>query len=280
MMIKTTVRDCLHLNWALPAEAVPEPPPPLRHQLHSWQGQDYVLVSTVLFYQDAIRLTALPFFRLCYPQLDLRLAVLDDEGVPSVFYPRMLTPAWVVPGARLMTHQPVSKARLEFPRPSRNGGGGPWEWRVERDGTFKVKAWPDSPAVGEGPRLGSWEQVVRYFLERPRGYAEDSGVLHRIDFRNPEVAVWPVKAEVAGDEVLARLFHLAADAGWPGLHSAWLAPEIHFAFELGIVPKMAAAPVMPHPAASRVAVYRRESVLQPSKDRGEGVSSERRRAAC
>lgn len=280
MMLKTTIRDCLFLNWALPAEAVPEPPPPLRYQFHSWQGQDYVLASAVLFYQDAIRFRALPFVRLCYPQLDLRLAVLDDEGVPSVLYPRMLTPAWVVPGARLMTHQPVTKARLDFARPSRDVNGGPWNWRVERDGIFKVRAWPDSPAVGEGPRLGSWEQVVRYFLERPRGYAEDSGVLHRIEFRHPQVAVVPVKAEVAGDGLLAGLLHLEAGAGWPGLHSAWLVPEIPFAFELGIVPKMAAAPAMPQPAASRVAVYRRADVLKPPAESGEGVSNERRRAAC
>jgi len=100
MMLQMTVRDCLFLNWALPADALPEPPPPLRYQLHSWQGRDYVFASALLFHQDAVHFAALPLLRFGYPQLNLRLYVLDQDGVPSVLFRRMLMPSWVVPGVR------------------------------------------------------------------------------------------------------------------------------------------------------------------------------------
>ena len=107
--------------------------------------------------------------------------------------------------------------------------------------------------VGEGPRLGSWEDAVRYFQERPRGYALASGELHRISSEHPPVPVWPLKAEVDGDGLLPRLFDVPPGTHWPGLHSAWLCPEIPFVFELGIILRVPTAPVMPHPAAGRVA---------------------------
>src|SRR6478609_4577440 len=172
-MLRTTVRDCLYLNWAFPAEALPQPPAPLRYQRHSWQGREYVFASALLFHQDALHFTALPSLKLGYPQLNIRFYVLDDEGIPSVLFRRMLMPAWVAPGVRLITHQPAARARLE------------------------VKAWMDSPAVGEGPRLGSWEESVRYFQERPRGYALASGELQRISSpTHPAVPIWPLRAEV------------------------------------------------------------------------------------
>ncbi|HEX9941261.1 MAG TPA: DUF2071 domain-containing protein [Thermoanaerobaculia bacterium] len=273
-MLRTTVRDCLYLNWALPAESLPEPPAPLRHQLHWWQGRDWVFASALLFHQDSLHLTALPLLRFGYPQLNLRICVLDDEGVPSVLYRKMLMPAWVAPGLRLITHQPASRARLDFPHPSRDVNGGPWQWRAERRGTLEVRAWPDSPGLGVGPRLGSWEDVVRYFQERPRGYAFASGELHRISARHPPVPVWPLKAEVEGDGLLPRLLDLPDGTPLPGLHSAWLCPEIPFVFELGIVLRVPSVPAMPQPAAGRVV-----SLLQRPVSR-EGAPAERRRASC
>ena len=252
-MLRTTVRDCLYLNWALPAESLPKPPAPLRYQRHSWQGQDWVFVSALLFHQDSLHLIALPKLRFGYPQLNLRVCVLDEEGVPAVLFRKMLMPVWVAPGVRLITHQPAQGARLDFPHPSRDVNGGPWHWRAQRKGTLGVTAWQDSPSVGEGPRLGSWEDAVRYFQDRPRGYALASGELHRISSEHPPVPVWPLKAEVEGDGLLPRLFDVPADTHWPGLHSAWLCPEIPFVFELGIILRVPAAPVMPHPAAGRVA---------------------------
>ncbi|HEX4495981.1 MAG TPA: DUF2071 domain-containing protein [Thermoanaerobaculia bacterium] len=272
-MLRTTVRDCLYLNWAFPAETLPPPPAPLRYQRHSWQGRDYVFASALLFHQDSLHLTALPALKFGYPQLTVRLYVLDDEGVPSVLFRRMLMPAWVAPGVRLITHQPAARARLHFPRPSRNGAG-PWEWRAERKGRLAVRAWPDSPLVGEGPRLGSWEESVRYFQERPRGYALASGELQRISTDHPRVPTWPMRAEVEGDGLLPRLLDLPADTHWPGLHSVWLCPEIAFVFELGLVLRVPAAPALPQAAAAgRVVSFfeRRPTTRRPP---------DRRRASC
>jgi len=260
MMLEMTVRDCLYLNWALPADALPEPVHPLRYQVHAWQGRDYVFASALLFHQDAVHLSALPILRFGYPQLNLRLNVLDGEGVPSVLFHRMLMPSWVVPGVRLVTHQPASRARLDFPRPSRNAGNGPWLWRVRRGGSLEVRAWQDSPRIGEGPRIGTWEQTFRYFYERPRGYAETGGALHKFEARHPDAASWPLRVELSGDDVLGRLLPLAGGGGgggngavrWPELHSAWLCPEIPLVFELGLVPKVQVTRGMPQPAAGRV----------------------------
>ena len=135
---------------------------------------------------------------------------------------------------RLITHQPASRARLHFPHPSRAVDDGPWVWSAERRGRLEVRAWLDSPAVGEGPRLGSWEESVRYFQERPRGYALASGELQRISSpSHPAVPIWPMRAEVEGDGLLPRLLDLPPGTRWPGLHSVWLCPEIPFVFELG-----------------------------------------------
>ena len=262
-----TVRDCLYLNWALPVEALPEPPAPLRYQVHSWEGQDWVFASALLFHQDAVRLAALPLIRVGYPQFNLRFYVLDHEGNPSVLFRRMLMPGWVAPGVRLMSHQPAFAARLDFPRPTVDAGDGPWTWKVEHGGTLEVRAWRDMSAVsaggsmGHGPRMGSWDDTVRYFQHRLRGYAQNSdGRLRRVDVRRTTAATWPLRAEVSGAELLPDLFCLpAAGLSWPPLHSAWLCPEVPFALELAVAPKEVGSVTrsqMPQPAAGRVAAAR------------------------
>lgn len=278
-MLRTTVRDCLYLNWAFPAEALPPPPAPLRYQRHLWQGREHVFASALLFHQDSLHFTALPSLKFSYPQLNVRLYVLDDEGIPSVLFRRMLMPGWVAPGVRLITHQPAARARLHFPRPSAGVNGSPWVWSAERKGRFEVRAWPDSPAVGEGPRLGSWEDSVRYFQNRPRGYADVSGELKRISANHPGVPIWPMRAEVEGDGLLPRLLDLQAGTPWPGLHSVWLCPEIPFVFELGLVlrvpvaPAMGTIPAMAHPATGRVVSFFADSGVRRTPSR-------RRRASC
>lgn len=205
MKLRTVVRDCLFLNWALPVDALPEPPAPLRYQRHAWQGRDHVFVSALLFHHDAVRWSAFPFLRVGYPQLNVRLYVLDEDGMPSVLFMRELMPAWVAPGVRLVSHHPASSARLDFPRPSRQAGADSWTWRAERGDTLSVNARVHSPTFGEGPRLGSWEETVRYIQERPRGYALHDGALHRVDASHPPVeAVWPLEAEITGGEALLR----------------------------------------------------------------------------
>jgi len=282
--LRTVVRDCLFLNWALPVEALPEAPPPLRYQRHLWQGRDHVFASALLFHHDAVRWSALPLLRVGYPQLNVRLYVLDEDGVPAVLFQRELMPAWVAPGVRLVSHHPAASARLDFPRPSRQTGADSWEWRAERGGTLIVRARVHSPTFGEGPRIGSWDETVRYFQDRPRGYAVHGGALHRVDASHPPVdAVWPLAAEVGGDALLRRLLPLSSnvpilpDVGvpglpgvagqaaptvrppqdghgaWPALHSSWLCPEMPFSIAFDLVPKV--HPVvqhLPHPAAGRV----------------------------
>jgi hypothetical protein len=305
MNLRMVVRDCLFLNWALPAAALPEPPAQLRYQLHPWRGCDYVFVSALLFHQDSVRITALPLLRIRYPQLTLSLAVLDEEGYPSVLVQRMLMPPWMAPGVRLVTGQPAFGALLDFPRPSRETDADSWQWRARAGGTLSVRAWLDSPRVGEGPRLGSWEETVRYFQERPRGYAEVGGELQRMDSSYRSAAVWPLRAELDGSDLLPRLLPLALPAPgaaggipagaprgaeqaaaaraetlpWPALHSSWLAPEMPLSFSVDVVP---AAPVVrrvPHPAAGRVtSPALRADALEPV-GAGEGAA-EARRASC
>jgi hypothetical protein len=276
--LRTVVRDCLFLNWALPVDALPEPPAPLRYQRHTWQGRDHVFASALLFHHDAVRWSAFPLLRVGYPQLNVRLYVLDEDGVPAVLFQRELMPAWVAPGVRLVSHHPAASARLDFPRPSRETGADSWQWRAERGGTLTVRAWVHSPTFGEGPRIGSWEETVRYFQDRPRGYAVHGGALHRVDASHPPVeAVWPLAAEVGGDALLRRLLPMAptvptvptapglpshstpavapqdGHGAWPALHSSWLCPEMPFSIVFDLVPKV--HPVvqhLPHPAAGRI----------------------------
>jgi hypothetical protein len=277
MKLRTVVRDCLFLNWALPVEGLPEPPAPLRYERHAWQGRDHVFASALLFHHDAVRWSAFPLLRVGYPQLTLRLYVVDEDGVPSVLFQRELMPAWVAPGVRLVSHHPAASARLDFPRPSREAGAGSWSWRAERGGTLTVRAWVHSPAIGEGPRIGSWDETVRYFQERPRGYAVHDGALHRVEASHPPVeAVWPLAAEVVGgDSLLRRLLPLTPGLAGPhhsptplqatpavpqdghghlpALHSSWLCPEMPFSFAFDLVPRV--HPVvqhLPHPAAGRI----------------------------
>lgn len=295
MKLSMTVRDCLYLNWALPAEVLPEPPAPLRYQVHAWEGQDWVFASALLFHQDAVRVAALPLLRVGYPQFNLRFYVLDREGTPSVLFRRMLMPGWVAPGVRLVSHQPAFSARLDFPRPTVDAGDGPWRWRVVCGGTLEVRAWRDMSAVstggasgsmGAGPRMGSWDDTVRYFQHRLRGYAQNSdGRLHRMDVRRASAAAWPLRAEVSGAELLPDLFCLPSNGfAWPPLHSAWLCPEVPFAFELGLAPKEVGTVTrssMPQPAAGRVVgAWRANAALREQRRWEEAEPREGRRASC
>src|SRR5260370_31104094 len=97
MKLRTVVRDCLFLNWALPADALPEPPAPLRYQRHAWQGSDHVFASALLFHHDAVRWSAFPLLRVGYPQLNIRLYVLDGAGAPSAPFLPVLMPPGLAP---------------------------------------------------------------------------------------------------------------------------------------------------------------------------------------
>lgn len=257
MKLRTRVIDGLYLNWALPAAALPEPPAPLRYERHAWEGGDRVFASALLFRQRGLHLPLVPFVRVSYPQFNLRLYVVDGDGVPAVLFHTVLVPGWVVPAARAVGQLPAAAAQLRYPAPSRRQPAARWSWRVRRGGgALRVEARPGSAAAGEGPRLGSWEDTVRYFRERDRGYAEVEGALRRVEAEQPRVAVVPVVAEVTETGLLAECLPLGgagdvgAAVGWPPLHSAWLCPETPLTFALSGAPKIELAPRMPQAAAS------------------------------
>lgn len=232
MVLHTVVRDCLYLNWALPRAALPPAPEPLSYETHRHDGEEWVFVSALLFRQEGLRSGALPALRLSYPQCNVRAYVLDGEGVPAVWFRRMLVPAWVSPCARLMARLPSRSASLRFPRPSRETAAESWRWSVRAGASrLEVEVRLGAPASGAGPDLGSWERTTEYFRRRDRGYVGDGRRLRRIVTAHRAVALWPVQAEVTEEGLLAGL---VAGERRPSLHlhSAWLCPEIPFTFEL------------------------------------------------
>lgn len=231
MRVKTTARHCLYLNWALPMAWMPPVPAPLRYQVHELSGERYAFLSALLFRHQGLGLAGLPVPRFAYPQLNVRVYVVDREGIPGVLFRRMLVPGWVLPGMRLLSKHPADAARLHYPRPGRKPPDDEfWRWRAESDeGRLWVRAQASSPCVGAGPSLGSWPQTVDYFRQRPHGYSLATDGLRLIDTSHPEVPVWPMKAEI---EETGLLESCLGHQPWPQLHSAFLCPAIPFIFEL------------------------------------------------
>lgn len=232
MILRTKVRDCLYLNWALPGDALPALPEPLRYQRVVEGEREWVFASALLFHHEGLRLRALPFVRLSYPQLHLRVYVLDGEGRPGVFLRRILVPLWALPGVRLLGRHPARPGRLDFARPSEEPDAGPWRWSVESDGGLDLVAERAAPRAGEGPSLGCWEDTVRFFRERHRAYAGSAGSLRRMETTQPEAVVWPVRVDFAVDGLVRDGLGWEGEEALPELHSAWLCPEIPMTFEL------------------------------------------------
>lgn len=247
MFLRTIVRDCLYLNWAFPAGALPPPPPPLRYEIHRHAGEDWAFVSALLFRQAGLHLPNLPLPRLSYPQFNLRAYVLDADGVASVLFWRMLVPAWVVPGARLIGRQSAGAARFDYPDVPAFAGDGDRRWRVRGRGDFEVEAHPGPPEVGEGPRLANWGVLVDNLRRRPHGYGWSGGRLSRVTTSHPQLDVVPVRAVIGASSLLrASAPPIGVDV-WPALHSAWMCPEIPFSFDLGLVPAIEAPSPTPQP---------------------------------
>lgn len=250
MRVRTVLRDCLYLNWALPLADLPEAPGSLTYELHEGEGEKVVFASAVLFRHQALRLASLPLPRLHHPQANFRLYVQDAQGVPSVLFRRMLVPAWVVPAAWL-SRQPTAAAQFDFPAGVARDGGGAWRWSVTAGSRLTAEVRLGAPMLstsigGAGPRFSSWEASVTYFRHRPRGYVERHGRLSRIDASQPRVDVWPLQAEVGDGRLAAELLGVPE---LPALHSAFLCPEVPMSFEL--VPGIAVPPLQaPAPIAA------------------------------
>ena len=237
MRLRSRLRECLCLNWAVPVTILPPPPRTLRYELHSFEGSDYVLASALLFRHEEVTPESLPLVKVSFPQLNLRLYVLDDEDTPAVLFAAILVPGWVVPTAVLVGGQPARAARFEQ-RGEPGSESGSWHWRVlahagadsgRARATLHCVATIGSPKVGAGPQIGTWQQTVDYVRLRNRGYALSRGNLRRIETEQPTVAVSPVDVDLR-DAELARV--LLGAPTWPDLHSAWVCPEMRMRFDL------------------------------------------------
>ena len=229
MRLESRIRQCLYLNWALPAESLPPPPDPLRYEIHEDGGSRFVFLSALLFRQHRSHLPAFPFVRLSFPQLNLRAYVLDGDSVPSVYFLSIFVPSWAVLPVQLVSGQPASTARFQYPERSSTG---PWEWKIRHRGGLHCRAEISSPRMAERPDLGGWEATVHSFRHRNRGYVLVGDELRRIQTEQPVVDVIPVRAEIYETDLL---HHAAAADDWPGLHSAFLCPEIALRVEVGTV---------------------------------------------
>lgn len=240
MRLQTVVRDCLYLNWAVPRDALADPPRPLRYECHHHAGESWVFVSALLFHQSDLRLGPLALPGLSYPQVNLR-SYVSDAGTPAVLFHRMLVPRWIAPAVRLVSRLPCAGARLRLARPSRETDAEAWEFTARAaEGGLSVTVKPGGPGVRRGPDLGSWTATAEYFRRRDRGFASSPTGLRRIDTSHETVTLWPVLAEVADTGLVAAT--LGGAAGFEGvLHSAWLCPEIPLSF----VTSTAAEPVLP-----------------------------------
>ena len=232
MHLRTVVRDCLFVNWALPVERLPALPEALRYELHPVGRQRTAFVSAVLFRQTQLRLQALPWVRLSHSQLNVRFYVVDAEAVPSVFLGTMIVPGWIVPLAQAAGQAGLRQGRLEFPRPSRDTGAESWTWKARADGRLRLRARLSAAAAGTGPELGSWQRTCDYFRRRDRGYTMVAGRLQRMETSHSVTTLWPTEVEVGDDGLLKRLLRSSPEQPWPEVHSSWICPETPLEFEL------------------------------------------------
>ena len=260
MRLGTKARDCLYVNWAIPRSAVPEPPHPLRYEVHEQGGEEFVLASALLFRFQGLHNRALPFLRISYPQLSLRLYVTDGDGTPAVLFVRVVVPYWVVPVSRLFGRQPAQGGFFSYPEPSAdaaasiddldaiaevfsgNGAGsragtvseaGEWVWSLQRSGRLEIRGSLASPTKGTGPDLGGWKRTVDYVRRRPVGYVHWDGRLRRLKKSHGTVPVWPLAVEIGETDVLNAAFPQVDPEVWKHPHSSGLCPEMPFTFEVG-----------------------------------------------
>lgn len=245
MILRTHVRDCLYLNWALPAEKLPEPPAPLRYDLRESAGSAVVFASALFFRQDGLQFTSVPFPRVDAPQFQLHLCTLDADGVPSVLIRAVLVPGWFAPGARWVTRQPARAARLVYPASTSEQDA--WRWEVRRGSRLVVEGEVGTPLHGVGPDLGTWDQTVSFFRRRGLGFTETLRGLRRVEIERTNAAVTPIRATVTEGELL---MHYLADlelSELPALHSAWLCAPMKISYELSGAERSAVGSSVPAP---------------------------------
>lgn len=242
MQWRTSAKDCLYVNWALPAEAAPAPPAPLRYERHPTDEGDVVFLSALFFRFEDLRPVGLPLPAVSFPQLSLRLYVLDRQGVPSVLFVRLLMPWWAVPGSRWMGRQPARAAHLDFGRPSAEPDRDGWFWRVRAPEELRVLGRPGGGMSGHGPALGGWSRTVGYFRDRSRSYAPDEKRLRELSADEASTEPVPFDVRVDAADLLRRTFPAVPAEVWQAPHSSWLCPEIPVVLQLGDLRR---APLVP-----------------------------------
>lgn len=232
MKLRTLARDSLFLAWALPAAAVPPLPEPLRPEVRTWRDEPWVFASVALSHQEGLRVPAVPFLSLTYSQLNLFLYVFDGDDQPAVYVHRVLVPAWLGAGMRLVTGLPVDAASFETPSPSEDPEREVWRWRVKAEGELVVNARRGGPLIGEGPRFPSWGSLVRALRDRAVTYMRVGDGLRRIEVEVTAREPWPLVAEVEDASLLTRLLPLKDHTPWPAPYAAWLDPELPLVLSL------------------------------------------------
>jgi len=228
VLFSTVLEDALYLTWAVPFEAVPTPPAPLRLERLPLPGGDRALVTLVLFRQAGIRAESLGWPRLSYPQANLRVAVLDNEAVSSVLLLRELVPAWVVPIARTAGGQPASAALFDFPAPAPTALFEPRTWSFSAGLRFEVRAHAGPPPVGGG----DFASAVARVRDRPRAYLPSGGRLRRVEREHGRAEVVPAAAELGRADWLCARLPAVEPALWSSLWSAFLVPTASLRFEV------------------------------------------------
>jgi len=238
VLFSTVLEDALYLSWAVPLEAVPSPPAPLRLERLPGPEGDRALITLVLFRQAGIRAEALGWPRLSYPQVNLRVAVLDEEAVPSVLLLRELVPAWVVPIARTAGGQPASAALFDFPAPAPTGLLELRTWSFAAGARFEVRAQAGAPPIAGAVGFPAAVGRVR---DRPRAYLPAGGRLRRIEREHAPAEAVPAAAQVVRAEWLTARLPGVDPGNWGQLWSAFLVPTARLRFELE-EPRAAALP--------------------------------------
>ncbi len=244
MILRSRVRHCLFLNWALPETVMPQPAPGLRYQVHHHEGENWVFISALLFRHEGLHLPSSPWPRLSYPQLTLRSYTLDEDDVPSVLFHRMWVPAWVVPVARWVGRQMAESGSLHFPSSVVECEQAS-QWSARAAGKLRLATRPGAPRLGVGPQLGGWDATVDYFRQRPRGYGYGPSGLRRVETSSGATTILPVHVDLERADLLSGT--LALGGTWPELHSAWVCPELTLDFEILPGKKAALARQLPAP---------------------------------
>ena len=168
MQLRTLGRDCLILNWVVPIAGLPPAPAGLEYAVASSAGADRVLASLALFRQRILQLPGVSIPKVSFPQLTVRVCVLDAEGVASFFVPALKVPAWVLPTMKLVAPRSARMATFDVPPSGSMPGDEPLRWRVRGRGALEVAVCAGARWDPVEPDLGGFEGVVRYVQRRRR----------------------------------------------------------------------------------------------------------------